>query len=465
MGSKDEYVLESFIKAMQRGIPGFRKLTDKQQARMAFLVWEEGTRRRMHNRHSGYMSIGYQYLEQGFGRGGFDAINDALKIFEVTPNWNWRCGRNPRKNSTKGYRLTDSVRDLKEKFLKPRMDRMSKLITMDAKAIRTLPEPIDSKGLDGVTASAWKGSKLLRAVPVDLDLLKEIYEYLTRMLKPEALAQDDIFARAEAEDIKYRLEITGQLIRLAHTDVAGRGCIMHRYAEAKTGRLYAYGVSLQTAPRLFRKAALHGLYDYDIENCHYSIFHQLAERYGYRTDNIRHYLAHKQEVRAGIAQRVGISIEQAKMCLLALMFGAKLSERAENAIPDAIGSEAAARLFADQEFSGIAKDVLEGRTAILKGWPKRRTTLLNDMGKAVGLKETPGVKLSHIIQGIEAKALKAAITLYPDEIVLLMHDGFVSTRSVDAALIERRIFDETGYRLELSGGVIALPADLEFSKV
>ena len=46
-----------------------------------------------------------------------------------------------------------------------------------------------------------------------------------------------------------------------------------------------------------------------------------------------------------------------------------------------------------------------------------------------------------------------------------MHDGFVATRSVDVALIERRMFEETGYRLELSGGVIALPADLEFSKL
>lgn len=465
MGSKDEYVPESFVKALQRGIAGFRKLTDRQQVRMAYLVWEEGTRRRKHNRHNGYMSIGYEYLEAGFGRGRFEEINAALNIFEVTSNWVWRCGRSARKNSTKGYRITDQVRELKEKYLKPRTDKLSKLITMDAKAIRTLPEPIDSKGLDGVTASAWKGSKLLRAVPVDLELLKEIHDYLTRMLKPEALAQDDIFARAEAEDIKYRLEVTGQLIRLAHTDVAGRGCIMHRYAEAKTGRLYAYGISLQTAPRLIRKAALHGLHDYDIENCHYAIFSQLAERYGYRTEHIRYYLAHKKEIRESIAARVGISIEQAKMCLLALMFGAKLSEREENAIPDAIGSDKAAKLFADPDFSCIANDVLEGRAAILKGWPKRRTTLLNDMGRSVLLKESPGVKLSHIIQGIEAKALKAAISLYPDEIVLLMHDGFVATRSVDVALIERRMFEETGYRLELSGGVIALPADLEFSKV
>ena len=464
---RNNYALESFIKTLRKQIAGFKRLDEKHQAMMARLVWECGTWRREHRLEEGAMSISYRELEKGFGRGGFDAINAALNIFEVSPNWHWRQGRNTARNATRAYRLTDTVRDIKDRYLKPGRERMTRLITMDAKVMRTMPEALDSKGLDGVTASAWKGAKLLKAVPVDLALLKEIYQHLERMLQPAALAQKSVFTNADvevlAEDIKYRRDITGQLIRLAQTDLAGRGCIMHRYAEAKTGRLYAHGVSLQTAPRLIRKAALHGQYDYDVENCHFAIFSQLADRYGYQTDSINHYLKHKKEIREGIAGRVGISVDQAKMCLLALMFGARLSDWEENAIPAAIGQDKANALFDDPDFAGIAKDVLTGRNAILKGWPKRRTTLVNDMGKAVRLKETPGVRLSHIIQGIEAKALKAAITLYPDEIVLLMHDGFVSTRAVDARLIERRMLEETGYRLELSGGVIALPADLEFS--
>ena len=102
---------------------------------------------------------------------------------------------------------------------------------------------------------------------------------------------------------------------------------------------------------------------------------------------------------------------------------------------------------------------------ILKAWPKRRTTLLNDIGKPVSLKAKPEVRMAHIIQGIEAMAIRSAIGLYPDEIVLLMHDGFVTTRQIDAEAVERRIFAETGYRLELAGGVIELPADLEFAKL
>lgn len=147
------------------------------------------------------------------------------------------------------------------------------------------------------------------------------------------------------------------------------------------------------------------------------------------------------------------------------MFGAKTTERAENAIPREIGVSKARLLYQDKEFSAINKDVQTGRDLILKGWPKRRSTLLNDLGKPVKLKTRPEVRMAHIIQGIEAMAIRSAITLYPDEIVLLMHDGFVTTRQIDARAVERRIFDDTGYRVELAGGVIELPADLEFAKL
>ena len=66
---------------------------------------------------------------------------------------------------------------------------------------------------------------------------------------------------------------------------------------------------------------------------------------------------------------------------------------------------------------------------------------------------------------IEAQAIKAAISCYPEDIVLLMHDGFVTTREIDVPLVERRMFEETGYRLKLAGAVIALQANLEFDRL
>jgi hypothetical protein len=435
------------------------------------------------------MTIGYQELEAKFGRTGFKAMNDALHVFEVSENWHSPLGRNGKQTATKRYQLSHRVQELKAKYLKPRLNLAEKLVYLDSKdemrPLKSVLNPIAAKEQDGdalgVTATAWRNAKVFSKVPVDLDRLKELYYYLEKLRKPENLRQDDLFLRAEAEATERSIEWVGILIRLAQTDIAGRGFIMHRYAECATGRLYARGYSLQTAPKRIRKVALHGLWDYDIDNCHFSIFEQLAARYGYHAHAVRHYLAHKDEVREGIASRIGIDKDRgAKMALLALMFGARTNEHYETAIPKVIGMDKARLLYQDREFAALAKDVQAGRGVILKAWPKHRNTLQNDLGKSADLyvkpKEgepkpkrrvatKPEILMAHIIQGIEAKAIRAAIELYPDDIALLMHDGFVATRSIDLPLVERRMFEETDYRLSLSCEVVQIPADLDYSKI
>lgn len=455
MGVRDNYVPENFIQALSKGISGFDRLPKEHKAKMAFYVWEAGLNRRRHKSEDGYMSLGYMDLEKSFGRGNFKVINDELNIFDVTANWSQI------KNLTKGYKLTEKVQAVKNKYLAKIDTKLTRLITEDGKAMRSLPEAVASKDIENVTATAWREAKLFNKIPVDLEKMMELKAHLERMPNKKT---GDLFIDADNDDVTYRIEILGQLIRLSHTDVAGKGYIAHRYVEGRTGRLYAKGISLQSAPRIIRKVALHGLYDYDIENCHYSIFYQLAARYNFECEAIKHYLVHKSEVRKSIAKSVGIEIEQAKMCLLAIMFGAKRSEWGSNAIPKEIGNKTKA-LLNNVHFKAIGDDIENGRKVILAGWTKCGTKLFNDMGKSVGLKKPANVRLAHIIQGIEAKALRAAIKLYSDEIVLLMHDGFASKRALDVQLIEKAIYDDTGMRLQVAGNIIVLPADLDFSKV
>jgi hypothetical protein len=340
------------------------------------------------------------------------------------------------------------------------------MITVDGKAVTTLQNAIAAKDIDNVTRTAWKNAKVFNNIPVNLEAMRNMHDHLYQMRSDKV---GDLFLDTEIEDINHRVEIMGQLIRLAHTDVAGRGFIAHRYAEGRTGRLYAKGVSLQTAPRTIRHAALQGLYDYDIENCHYSIFAQLSARYGRECPAINYYLAHKKEVREQLAHEVGISVKQVKMALLALMFGARATVRHGNAITDALGVNKARELFDNKTFRHIQADLFEGRRLILDKWPKTRNSIKNDMGKSTrfkhkgGKREKPENLLAHIIQGVEAKALMTAIDLYPDDIVLLMHDGFVSKNKLDIPLIERAVYKATGYRLDFTGQVIVVPDDLDLN--
>ena len=256
-----------------------------------------------------------------------------------------------------------------------------------------------------------------------------------------------------------------RLIILSNNDITGRGYLIHRYAEAGSRRLYAQGISLQNTSKLLRRVALNGLYDYDVENCHFSIFYQLADQCNYECEAIKYYLTHKKEIRDTIAKDIGITIEEIKMCLLALMFGAKMNTWKDNSIPQAIGQVKSSALFKHSTFKAIADELSQGKKLILKGSTKRKATLINVMGKPISLKESSNQKLSHIIQGIEAQALKACLTLYPDDIVLLMHDGFVSKKALDVPLIERTIYEATAIQLQLSGSVITLPSELDFSNL
>lgn len=458
MSKRDRYVPDAFIRKLGRDLKGFKKISETHQHRLAMYIFYEGSprRRHKHRKFSEWSTFGYRELERDFGRGGFNKINAMLNVFDVSSNWS------KTKKETKAYKLTLQVANIRAIYLKPRQRPLIRLLSEDGRYIKTLPKPIDSKDTEGITAKAWRDAKLLNKLPIDMKVLQHIHAHLSGInlnkLSP------DLFAMADGETLEYMTNTIERLLVLANTDVAGQGYLMHRYIESQSGRLYGKGLTLQTAPRIIRKAALHGLYEYDFENCHYAIFFQMSKRYEYECHAIQHYIANKNKVREGIAGRVGITKDDAKTCLLALMYGAKTTEWYENAIPMLIGQGSAAELYKDPEFSGIAKDINKGRACIIKGWPKRRTTMLNDMGKRIKTKDSPAKVLAHLIQGVEAKALSVAVKLHPNDVVLLMHDGFVTREPVNTTAIEGAVLLETGYTLDLAGERVEIPADLDLPK-
>ena len=250
-----------------------------------------------------------------------------------------------------GYKLSPLVAEIKERYLRPRKRAPIQLIDSQGRALRALPQPVAAKTKNSnnqeITATAWKDAKPLNKIPVDMEILRALYTHLQHMMQQDT---DDMFAHAQQEDYRYITEAVSQLLIMAQTDVAGQGYIMHRYTEARSGRLYAKGVSLQTTPRLIRQAALHGLYEYDFENCHYSIFSQLAAKYGLETEAISYYLTNKKAVREKLAEDIGISLDQVKMCLLAIMYGARDNTWHESAIPNEIGPINAQALYSHPLF-------------------------------------------------------------------------------------------------------------------
>lgn len=215
------------------------------------------------------------------------------------------------------------------------------------------------------------------------------------------------------------------------------------------------GINLQNAPKLVKNAALSGCWEHDFENCHYSLFAQLAARVGIHCTAIEHYLSNKKAVREAIADDVGISAKDVKVCLLALMYGAKESSWHDAAIPRMIGDKAE-MLYEHPFFAKFSEEIAHSRRLIIQQWPDQsQRSIINAMGKPISKKEGDRFIMAHIQQGLEARMLHIAIKHInkqygDDELLLLQHDGFSTLTKIDMQPIIEHIDDELGLTMNIT---------------
>lgn len=476
--TRNTFTPELLVKQLAKDVPGFKRETLQVQAALASLVWIGATKPRQHAVYDGYMSFHHTELAAQFG-GQFRAINARLGFLEVKKRDDgtepWRFDKDAKATDvfTKGYRFSSVVQASRRTFMDRKATRLSRLLDDSGTGFRTPPNAVASTDMANTPTTRWRvanGGDSLSLVPVDIKMLRFLQSDLAKKIaawRRTGHAPCDLLM--EYPSLDYLLDLhdkTAQIIRMAHTDVARLGNVMHRYVESDSGRLYAQGgASLQNAPTVIRHAALSGRWDYDVENCHFAIAAQMAKKAGFQCVAIEHYMAHKKAVRAEIADTIGISISQTKTCLLAVMYGARTTTWHENAIPQAIGDKAAA-LYALPLFAHIDTDVKLARAAILKHHKRNRQGgLANAFGKSIKADDyTPEQRLAHLIQGVEALALLACVERHPGEIVLVQHDGFTAAKRLDVAALELAIQTATGYELRLEEKLVQPDLAEQFGK-
>jgi len=456
----DDTVPEDLLKYLQKHIPKFKDESQEHQWALAKMVWDGRLKHRKHLQHEDAMSFHYRELEEYFGRSNFKAINDRLGFFKLSDNWS------AEHHITKAYWFSDLVQAKRKAYLRIVWRKDTKLIRADGKALKSIPAAVASQDKRGQTTKAWANAKKLNLVKIDLDNLKRLSDWLKAILTAfeNGRVHDDLFLELNQDSISRLFDMTRQLIRLGRTKPIGTGFIIQKYEEAQSGRVYGKRLNLQTIPSLIKEAALAGLWEYDFENCHFAIFDQMAAKAGYQCTEIQKYLANRKTIRNSIAEQAGITPEEAKKCLLALLYGAQTTLWDENAIPEAIGAEAASKLYKIPEFMGVKKNIKEGRNVILKNWPKTANGLVNGFGKAIASNAKPVEQIAHLTQGVEAKALQTALDMHPNEIVLLQHDGFATTSRIDIKAITDAVWETTGYHLNLEEKLIQINPDAYFLK-
>lgn len=456
--SQTAFFSESFDRFLCKHLKGFADVQPiDHRLALANMVLQAANRYRQHAAGDDAARFHYLELEEWFGRGGFERLNRRLHLFEVGQQWSKKDGE------TKPYRLSKHVEALRDKYLRNRLRRNIKpdnFLTEDGRSLAKLPSgSIHPKNIDGRTRRGFAGlSDVLEiAVPVDMGSLRELITDIdARIYLAESnIIQADFF---HAEPERSQLEAVRTQAMQIYTKAQNGVCfgkVPTRYREYTTGRYFAEGAAnLQSCSRLVRHAAMVGMWDIDIENCHFALLAQLSKKAGHHAQAIEHYLDNKAMVRQQIAADIGADIRTAKDSLLMTIYGAIRSNRAEDAIPRVLGGDMqkAATLYQHPAFATLYEDVRVATAAVVKAFPPFRDKVENCRGLYIPADKSDAKILAHILQGLEAAALEAAFRLFPDDIVLLQHDGFTSRRRLtDGELhqVQRAMAEATGCTLKV----------------
>ncbi len=444
----------NFIECLRTHVSGFSAESARYQWGLACMLWQSGEKRRIHKLRPSGMFFSSAELERMFGRGKFKQLMVRVPLFEQSNRWHKDEG------ATKTYWLTPEAIAVLAIYHSTPVKHAVDLLQLKGDRMQVVRSPLAAISSTSTTGSAistldWGFSQnTLNKVAVNVESLQRLIDELRRLevsttidstLKPIAARYADTAVK---------------VLRMSHTTLIEMGHMPHRYVIAPSGRLYGTGLSLQNVPSMVKMAALRGMWDYDFANCHFAIFAQMANRFGVACPNIERYLENKHAIRREIAEGAGIDIRQAKACLIALIYGAREISWRKGAIPSAIGTEAARILYELPQFKAISDEIQGAREVILREWPRTASGgLSNACGKAIAGTASDAKKLAHLLQGVEAEALRIVVRRHPDDVVLLQHDGFVSRRQLDCKTLEKAVMDQLGYRLKLEETQLAIHYD------
>ena len=449
-------VMETF----EASWPGFKELPAEERRHLTHLLCSAFRHGKYaHSVYADAISYGYATRDEQFGRGRFQTINAKLKLFEIEEHW--QVGQ-----FTKGYRLTPEALFLLESVpLRTTQLVDTKGMTMQTIAMNAILER-DFKG----NHRRGRGQlSAIQAVKIEnlIALLAEARQWRW-CLKDHGTPPKDrrlekrLFEMADDRQridwlSNYLIVPASLLVLRADTPLLPKGSMEIQYCESQAGRLYSVAGIMQTVPREVRNAAFEGSFDLDIENCHYSLISQMAERLNLPTPEITNYILNKSEIRRMISEDVGITISQVKSALISVVYGStkrtnsyfKGNHEVQPAIVRLMGIDKAAELFAHPNYLALHQEVKRIRKPILAAAPKNRKMIVNEFGKGLSLDESPEAQLAHIVQGAEALALDSVLQHYGPRIQLCMHDGWVADHEMNIQEVSTMIFQQTGYRVAL----------------
>jgi hypothetical protein len=483
--SKLEEAPPELVQLLERFIPDFSEEGWKHQ--IATMLWQFTIPQRRHRHYQHSVYISYEEMAKLFNRriSNFKDCNrfeDAGRYFNVLRHSN--ASSDKANNHTNGYEPRPWMKLALEIYISSELTNTLK----DGRGIRHKPlKAISNNDYNGTRLKQWQGIDVTPLVPAkvqNLELMVERYLILHQAYKqgllPEKYKTHDPerFKKLNKSIPPERFEdLASQAKALLQLARKFDGHVPIQYVQSGTGRLYAQRLNLQTCKRELRHAAMEGYWDYDIAACHFAIMAQMAEKLGKRFPVLERYVNNKSQIRKQLSQDLNLKEGKIKKVLTAIAYGARSSKNPAHAIPAEIGEESAKELYVHPVYAELKGEISKAVSFILEKQKPNQRGLVNAHGRLL-IYEVKGnqlkveviprhTKMAHLLQGVEAEALQAAVKACSDKVILLQHDGFSTSEPVDPLMLNRVVRDSIGYDLVFEEDKIEMPYpdfESDFSK-
>lgn len=420
-----------------------------------------------HDEKSDCISVSSRSLDSVFGRNGFKRINAEVGWIDteaLSSGGGYHFCKSGRGGATRAYKITTSGLDavwgaindgLGDEFIskqsaatKNHGRTLQSTTSTSAHALGRFEMPLRIR---------LARSELLK-VSDEVALLSSANEMLkpSKRLEPLAERLASMTPRERLHTlVRYRLTTLLMLDLCRPLNKRESKGVIQRYTQSEAGRWYGKsdGLSLQNVPRELRAAAFKGNYLIDIDNCHYALLAQMADRVGLSTPCINELLRDKKQFRAAIASEVHANTRIIKEALIALLFGAKLNG-ARSSLNELFRPHQLERFRSSVAVKSLASEISACSPVVVNSYrekSKKAGALVNDLGKSVtasskDLKQS----IAFLLQGAEAQILSAVGTKYGKHMRLLLHDGFISSRRLNESDLAAYVLQTTSWQVTFS---------------
>ena len=116
-----------------------------------------------------------------------------------------------------------------------------------------------------------------------------------------------------------------------------------------------------------------------------------------------------------------------------------------------LGDEHLEAFIGNNNVKNIYKDIHQAKNKLILD---NNGKCINAMGKLIPSSVSKNKKLSHILQGYEAKALNIIGEMTSDNLVLLLHDGWVSKKKLNTNYLKARLYTAMGIEFSIIEKII-----------